>query len=387
VSSSFRSRSHRHSVSSEPRRAPAFVEHLEGRVFLHSGPLQVAGVVADNRGEIIITMNQAIRASNANTGAIQMYTPGPDGVLATADDTRVTTQLNYQPTGSRIIVRSAVPADTGYRVKLVSNRIETPDGDVSLDGEFSGAFPSGNGSQLPGGTKDGNFEFQVKNDKSTRPLLRWSTSEGVITTRFLKDVAPGHYSNFRAYADSGEYDNSFFTRNVPGFIIQGGSLRINDANTVVEPTPRAAIQNEFSRSNTRGTLAMAKQGNNPNSATNQFFFNLADNSQNLDNQNGGFTVFAEVTSASGLAVMDAVAGRSVVALHNPNTGNGQLPNFAATGLTDVPVNKPTTEFTGANEVVNPQTNEQRFVVTAGLDPSEDLIVIRRVAQLMLIRPV
>jgi peptidyl-prolyl cis-trans isomerase A (cyclophilin A) len=49
-------------------------------------------------------------------------------------------------------------------------------------------------------------------------------------------------------------------------------------------------------SNLRGTIAMAKLGGDPDSATSEFFFNLADNSENLDNQNGGFTVFAQVIS-------------------------------------------------------------------------------------------
>ena len=98
-------------------------------------------------------------APNAQYIVIQMYTGGADNVLGTNDDQRVTTQLNYQSTGNRIIIRSTVPADTGYRVKLVSNRIGTPDDDVSLDGEFSGTFPSGNGSQFPAGVKDGNELF------------------------------------------------------------------------------------------------------------------------------------------------------------------------------------------------------------------------------------
>jgi cyclophilin family peptidyl-prolyl cis-trans isomerase len=53
----------------------------------------------------------------------------------------------------------------------------------------------------------------------------------------------------------------------------------------------AAVQNEFKVPNTRGTLAMAKLDTGPNTATNQWFVNLADNRANLDNQNGGFTVF------------------------------------------------------------------------------------------------
>jgi hypothetical protein len=51
-------------------------------------------------------------------------------------------------------------------------------------------------------------------------------------------------------------------------------------------------------SNTFGTLAMAKLSDNPDSATSHWFFNLADNSTELDDQNGGFTVFGKVVSGN-----------------------------------------------------------------------------------------
>ena len=68
------------------------------------------------------------------------------------------------------------------------------------------------------------------------------------------------------------------------------------------------LANEFSlaRSNRRGTIAMAKLGGDPDSATSQWYINLADNGANLDFQNGGFTVFGEVSAAS-MAVVDAIA--------------------------------------------------------------------------------
>ena len=98
---------------------------------------------------------------------------------------------------------------------------------------------------------------------------------------------------------------------------KGGGFAVNDLeNNLLDPPGSvslvpvdAPIQNEFSpeRSNVRGTIAYAKQGGNPNSATSQFFFNLGDNSGNLDNQNGGFTVFGEVLGDGDLDVLDAIA--------------------------------------------------------------------------------
>ena len=62
------------------------------------------------------------------------------------------------------------------------------------------------------------------------------------------------------------------------------------------------IDNEFNVGplihNTFGTLAMAKTAGEPDSAASAFFFNLADNSSTLDNENGGYTVFGQVISGS-----------------------------------------------------------------------------------------
>ena len=51
---------------------------------------------------------------------------------------------------------------------------------------------------------------------------------------------------------------------------------------------------------------MAKIDGDPNSATSQWFFNLADNSASLDSLNGGFTVFGEVIN-NGMQVIDSIS--------------------------------------------------------------------------------
>src|SRR6478736_5132239 len=60
------------------------------------------------------------------------------------------------------------------------------------------------------------------------------------------------------------------------------------------------------------TLAMAKLDGDPDSATNQWFFNTANNASNLNNNNGGFTVFGRITTNASLAVMDNIAARQTV---------------------------------------------------------------------------
>ena len=98
------------------------------------------------------------------------------------------------------------------------------------------------------------------------------------------------------------------------FVIQGGGYVWDSVTaSMLAIQQNAPVVNEFSvtRSNVRGTIAMAKLGNDPNSATNQWFFNLVDNSANLDNQNGGFTVFGKVIN-NGMQVVDAIAALPVV---------------------------------------------------------------------------
>jgi len=144
-------------------------------------------------------------------------------------------------------------------------------------------------------------------------MVRLHTTHGPIDFRLLDGEAPRTVANFLTYVRAGDYADTMIHRSMPGFVIQGGGYRWPAGGTVGDVPDRAPVENEFSptRSNVRGTVAMAKLGGNPNSATNEWFINLADNSANLDGQNGGFTVFARVT-APGMGVADRIAALRTV---------------------------------------------------------------------------
>lgn len=137
-------------------------------------------------------------------------------------------------------------------------------------------------------------------------LVLMRTNLGDIEVSLLPGTAPATVANFLSYMNKGAYDNTIFHRSVRGFIIQAGGYKW-DGSRATEIPQDPPVRNEFGLSNIRGTIAMAKLGDNPNSATNQWFFNLGDNSANLNNQNGGFTVFGRISSAAGLAIMDKIA--------------------------------------------------------------------------------
>ncbi|HEY5037257.1 MAG TPA: peptidylprolyl isomerase, partial [Chthoniobacterales bacterium] len=159
--------------------------------------------------------------------------------------------------------------------------------------------------------------------------VRLTTPLGNIDLALYDAATPITVANFLKYVDNGRYEIKdptngqpapiFFHRSVPGFVIQDGGYldTVFPSNpAVTQPTAvlaYPAIKNEPGISNTRGTVAMAKIANQPDSATSQFFINLADNSANLDKQDGGFTVFARVVG-NGMTVADAIAALPTINL-------------------------------------------------------------------------
>jgi cyclophilin family peptidyl-prolyl cis-trans isomerase len=172
---------------------------------------------------------------------------------------------------------------------------------------------------------------------------------------------PATVQNFLHYIVSGAYSNLFWSRCVPGFILQAGDystaertngpppnlIDINStftANLGYYPSFPSHIDNEYAVGplipNSFGTIAMAKSPGYPDSAANVFFFNLADNSTNLDNQNGGSTVFGRILSgANVLDYFNTLSTATIFDRLNASPSNGIVSfNSAEASLTALPVN-------------------------------------------------
>ena len=132
------------------------------------------------------------------------------------------------------------------------------------------------------------------------------TSSGEIAIELNESRAPKTVQNFLRYVAEHHFDGTVVYRVVPGFVIQAGSYEADGRSRGVhEPIP---LEANNGLSNLRGTIAMART--DPNTATAEFFINLADN-HSLDRHaddsgnSTGYAVFGRVVS--GMEVVDRIA--------------------------------------------------------------------------------
>jgi len=145
---------------------------------------------------------------------------------------------------------------------------------------------------------------------AANPQVDLETTKGRIRIELYPEAAPRTVENFLQYVKAGHFDGTQFHRVIAGFMIQGGGFTEDFRQ---KPTrPPIAIESEHSvkagLSNVPGTVAMARTGD-PNSATSQFFINVADNQRlnfrSADAAGYGYTVFGKVVD--GMDVVNAIA--------------------------------------------------------------------------------
>lgn len=244
--------------------ATAVVESLEGRTLFASVGPQVATIVADNRGQVKLTFTQELKASTVNTSTVRILTAGPDGKLDTADDVVVPlTAAQIQYGQKTLYVTANTTANKLYRIQLIS----------------ASGIKGTNGRALYGNTgaggKGGNFDEETT---SANFIAHLNTPAGEIQVTLASNT-PITNQNFVNYANAGAWDGTFIHRNASAvdattlavtkshFIIQAGGFRAHNGlfDTVAANGP---ILNEPVNSNVKYTIAMAKLGGNPDSATN-----------------------------------------------------------------------------------------------------------------------
>ncbi len=206
------------------------------------------------------------------------------------------------------------------------------------------------------------------NGEHIRSIVRISTNIGDFSIGLYDEATPKTVANFLGYVERGDYNQTYIhrTANTTGGefqIVQGGGFRFfpySGPDPIVnENTP--TVENEPGFSNVRGTIAMAKVAGDPDSATSQWFINISDNSESLDSQNEGFTVFGEVLNGeAGMEVLDSMLTLQTVDL-------GPRANFAPI-VTDTYIGQPDQEFVFVNmELVDRFSNATNvFEASQGL---------------------
>jgi peptidyl-prolyl cis-trans isomerase A (cyclophilin A) len=169
----------------------------------------------------------------------------------------------------------------------------------------------------------------TKNFTIPAPQVTMVTSAGTIVYELNPNAAPITVKNFLQYVSSGFYTNIIFHRVIPGFVVQGGGF-VTGMNQLPPPFAPITLETPNGLSNLTGSLAMART-TEPNSATSQFYINVADNTSldYVSSSSPGYAVFGKVVT--GLDVVNAIAAVPTQTVN----GNSNVP------VTDVTITSAT----------------------------------------------
>ncbi|MFT4175990.1 MAG: peptidylprolyl isomerase [Luteolibacter sp.] len=179
------------------------------------------------------------------------------------------------------------------------------------------------------------FAFAAPSSKA--PKVKLKTNLGEIIVELNAEKAPVTVENFLGYVKKKHYDGTIFHRVINGFMIQGGGFA-KEGKQFVEKDTGKGIVNESKNGlkNDAYTIAMARTAD-PNSATAQFFINVADNAPlNYPNM-GGYAVFGKVIS--GKEVVDKIKAvpTSTISLTMTHPATGQKLQLPSENVPNTPV--------------------------------------------------
>jgi len=207
--------------------------------------------------------------------------------------------------------------------------------------------------------------------------IRLRTTFGDIFVTLTPEAAPATVDNFMEYLTSGDYEDTFFHRSLPGGagtpqLIEAGRFTFpEDSPTGVVPVRVLdPIVNEFNQSNVRGTISMVLPEGQPDGATNAWFINVANNNEEnfgeLDAVDGGATVFGTI-NAAGMEVVDRIAAECTEDL------GGDFPEIPVLGDVSAGLSRDqviliteTTEFAGVGAPISAVLPGSRSIGTSDI---------------------
>ena len=173
--------------------------------------------------------------------------------------------------------------------------------------EVASAIPSWTGAAGTSRLTDLSAAFR---DPEAESAVRVETTLGSMDFILFDSATPATVANFMNYVAAGKYADVAFHRHSDTsskFFIEGGGYKgTGTGSHFTSVLTNPPVVNEPGIANVRGTVSMAKLDGDANSATSQFFVNLADNRSDRDYKNGGYTVFGRV-AGDGMTVADAIA--------------------------------------------------------------------------------
>ncbi|WP_419148873.1 peptidylprolyl isomerase [Pseudoalteromonas 'SMAR'] len=174
-------------------------------------------------------------------------------------------------------------------------------------------------------------------------IVEFQTTHGSFQVNLFDESTPQTVDNFLQYVQQERYKESVIHRVIPEFVVQAGGFKYDGEIPLTPIETFDPVANEPKWSNVAGTIAMAKVEGRPDSATSQWFFNLVDNSANLDVSNGGFTVFGQIMG-DGMAVLEAIS-------EVPRCGNVPLVDYTDEQCKDSSSEPGAANFVTINSVV------------------------------------
>ena len=151
-----------------------------------------------------------------------------------------------------------------------------------------------------------NFSLVAADTQVSDNLVILDTSSGKMVVELFSDDAPQTTSNFLNLAKQKFYDGTIFHRIIKNFMIQGGDPNTKDTKNILQwgyGGSGHTIPAEFNNIvHKRGIVSMAR-GNDPNSASSQFFIVHKD-SAFLDEK---YTVFGRLATQESYDTLDKIA--------------------------------------------------------------------------------